>query len=86
MFSFESMTKDGRALCSGETVILQKEINPFSSVLREHDLIVTSRHNHWLFDKPRLIYIHFESIDKPINFALKGRDALKVLTDKEVRG
>ncbi|MBU8676231.1 MULTISPECIES: DUF1259 domain-containing protein [Bacillus] len=86
MFSFESMTKDGRALCSGETVILQKEINPFISVLREHDLIVTSLHNHWLFDKPRLMYIHFESIDKPINFALKVRDALKVLTDKEVRG
>ncbi|WP_157829192.1 DUF1259 domain-containing protein, partial [Bacillus sp. SN32] len=38
------------------------------------------------FDKPRLMYIHFESIDKPINFALKVRDALKVLTDKEVRG
>ncbi|MDF4187423.1 DUF1259 domain-containing protein, partial [Ligilactobacillus salivarius] len=53
MFSFESMTKDGRALCSGETVILQKEINPFISVLRKHDLTVTSLHNHWLFDKPR---------------------------------
>ncbi|GFR55404.1 DUF1259 domain-containing protein [Bacillus sp. CN2] len=85
MFSFESMTKDGRALCSGETVILQKESNPFISVLRKHDLIVTSLHNHWLFDKPRLMYIHFEAIDKPVNFALKVRDALKVLTDKEVK-
>lgn len=85
MFSFESMTKDGRALCSGETVILQKEINPFISVLRKHDLIVTSLHNHWLFDKPRLMYIHFEAIDKPVNFALKVRNALKVLTDKEVK-
>ncbi|MGA3762255.1 DUF1259 domain-containing protein, partial [Bacillus velezensis] len=78
MFSFESMTKDGRALCSGETVILQNEINPFISVLRKHDLIVTSLHDHWLFDKPRLTYIHFEAIDKPVNFALKVRDALKV--------
>jgi len=86
MFSFESMTKDGRALCSGETVILQKEINPFISALRKHDLIVTSLHNHWLFDKPRLMYIHFEAIDKPVNFALKVRNALKVLTDKEVEG
>ncbi|GLZ64314.1 DUF1259 domain-containing protein [Bacillus velezensis] len=86
MFSFESMIKDGRALCSGETVILQKEINPFISALRKHDLIVTSLHNHWLFDKPRLMYIHFEAIDKPVNFALKVRNALKVLTDKEVEG
>ncbi|MCM2583037.1 DUF1259 domain-containing protein [Bacillus stercoris] len=54
--------------------------------LHEFGIIVTAVHNHWLFDKPRLMYIHFESIDKPINFALKVRDALKVLTDKEVRG
>ncbi|MDJ1630356.1 DUF1259 domain-containing protein [Bacillus velezensis] len=47
--------------------------------------MVTSLHNHWLFDKPRLMYIHFEAIDKPVNFALKVRDALKVLTDKEVK-
>ncbi|MCP3740332.1 DUF1259 domain-containing protein [Rossellomorea sp. BNER] len=85
MFAFESLTRDGRALCSGETVILQSEINPFISKLREHDIIVTAVHNHWLFDKPRLMYMHFESIDEPISFAKKVRDALSVLKTKEVR-
>ncbi|MGG1575355.1 DUF1259 domain-containing protein [Fictibacillus sp. NRS-1165] len=86
MFTFESMTKDGRALCSGETVILQEEINPFISKLREHGIIVTAVHNHWLFESPRLMFMHFESIDKPLAFARKVRDALSVLTTKKVRG
>jgi hypothetical protein len=84
MFTFESMTDDGRALCSGETVILQEEINPFISVLREHDIIVTAVHNHWLFEDPRLMFMHWESIDNPLTFARKVRDALSVLTTKEV--
>ncbi len=80
MFTFESMTSDGRALCSGETVILQSEINPFISKLRQHGIIVTAIHNHWLFDRPRLMFMHWESIDKPLSFAKKTRDALSVLT------
>ncbi|MED4402479.1 DUF1259 domain-containing protein [Metabacillus fastidiosus] len=85
MFVFESLSQDGRALCSGETVILQEELNPFISRLREHDIIVTAFHNHWLFDDPRLMYIHFEKIENPIHFARDVRYALQVLTNKEVR-
>lgn len=85
MFTFESLTRDGRALCSGETVILEDEINPFIDRLREHNIIVTAFHNHWLFDNPRLMYIHFEKIDNPVSFALDVQDALKVLTNNEVR-
>ncbi|MEH7072000.1 DUF1259 domain-containing protein [Priestia megaterium] len=84
MFTFESMTGDGQALCSGETVILQTEINPFITRLREHGIIVTAVHNHWLFDEPRLMYMHFESIDQPLSFARKVKDALSVLTTRQV--
>ncbi|WP_050183893.1 DUF1259 domain-containing protein [Domibacillus robiginosus] len=84
MFVFESLSSDGRALCSGETVILQEELNPFISELLEHDIIVTGFHNHWLFEDPRLMYIHFEKIEKPIRFAKKVKDALEVLTTKHV--
>lgn len=86
MFSFESMTRDGRALCSGETVILQSEINPFTSRLRKHGIKVTAIHNHWLFDSPRLMFMHWESIDNPVAFARKTKDALNVLTTRVVRG
>ncbi|HZG76091.1 MAG TPA: DUF1259 domain-containing protein [Paenibacillus sp.] len=85
MFSFESMTKDGKALCSGETVILASEINRFTSRLRKHGIIITSVHNHWLFDNPRLMYMHWEAIDRPAAFARKTKDALSVLTAKVVK-
>jgi hypothetical protein len=68
-----------------KTVILQEELNPFIDRLREHNIIVTAFHNHWLFENPRLMYIHFEKIDNPVNFALDVRDALQVLTNNEVR-
>lgn len=79
LFSFESMDEQGRTLNLGETVILQEEINPVISILRSHGIIVTALHNHWLFDNPRLMFIHFESIDNPLAFARKVADALRVL-------
>ncbi|WP_054949684.1 DUF1259 domain-containing protein [Numidum massiliense] len=78
-FSFESIDRRGRALNLGETVILQREINPFISALRKRGILVTALHNHWLFDEPRLFYIHFESVENPIVFARKVDEALKVL-------
>lgn len=78
-FTFESIDRQGRALNLGETVILQKEINPFISALRRRGIIVTALHNHWLFDNPRLMYIHFESVENPIVFARKMAEALRVL-------
>lgn len=81
LFSFESMDNMGRTLNLGETVILQEEINPFISALRERGIEVTALHNHWLFDRPRLFYIHFFSIEDPINFARKVSEALKVFRD-----
>lgn len=81
LFSFESMDRRGNTLNLGETVILQDEINPFITRLREHGILVTALHNHWLFEQPRLMFIHFESIDKPLDFARKVADALRVLRD-----
>lgn len=84
-FSFESIGRDGRALCLGETVILTEEINPFISRLRRHGIKVTALHNHWLFTKPNLWYIHFEKKARPLVFAREARDALNVLTTRVVR-
>ncbi|WP_434296455.1 DUF1259 domain-containing protein [Clostridium sporogenes] len=83
LFSFESPDNQGRTLNLGETVILQEEINRFISILRENGILATALHNHWLFDEPRLMYIHFESIDRPLNFARKVAEALQVLRGQE---
>ncbi|HYH03045.1 MAG TPA: DUF1259 domain-containing protein [Bacillota bacterium] len=79
LFSFESPDATGQTLNLGETVILQDEINPFISALRERDIIITALHNHWLFDEPRIMYIHFESIDEPLSFARKVAEAFQLL-------
>ncbi|MGE5561064.1 MAG: DUF1259 domain-containing protein [Chloroflexota bacterium] len=79
LFSFESADSQGRTLNLGETVILQREINRFISVLRQQNIIVTALHNHWLFDTPRLMYIHFESVEPPLVFARKVAKALATL-------
>ena len=84
-FSFEDLDRRGNALNLGETVILQEEINPFISALRARGIEVTALHNHWLFDKPRLMFIHFKSVEPPLSFATKAAEAFRVLTTRTIR-
>jgi len=79
LFSFEAPDASGNTLNLGETVILQEEINPFITALRERDIKVTALHNHWLFEKPRLFYIHFLSVEDPLSFARKVAEAFRIL-------
>ena len=65
MLSFEN-----NGLNLGETVILQKEVNPMIDALRRRGIIVTAFHNHWLFEEPRLMYLHWENVGmNPFEFA-----------------
>lgn len=72
--SFEN-NRGGETLNLGETVILQKEINPFITALRKRGILVTALHNHWLFDEPRLMYIHWEDVSNPFEFARDSFEA-----------
>lgn len=74
--SFED-NRNGRTLNLGESVVLQEEINPFLSALRKRGLIVTAVHNHWLFDEPRLMYMHWENVGNPFKFARESFEAAK---------
>ncbi|MGE5654270.1 MAG: DUF1259 domain-containing protein [Bacillota bacterium] len=78
-FSFEALDAQGRALNLGETVVLEREANPFISALRRRGLKVTALHNHWLFDSPRTLFVHFEAIKKPLQFARDVRAAFRVI-------
>ncbi|WP_256238860.1 DUF1259 domain-containing protein [Bacillus sp. EB600] len=66
--SFENNI-NGHTLNLGETVILQSEINRFLTALRRRGITVTAVHNHWLFDNPRLMYMHWEKVENPFTFA-----------------
>ena len=79
LFSFESLDTSGRALCLGETALFQNQANRLLSNLRKNGIKVTALHNHWLFENPRLMYIHWESIDNPIAFARKVKRSIAFL-------
>ena len=72
--SFENNI-NGKTLNLGETVILQSEINRFLTALRRRGITVTAVHNHWLFDNPRLMYMHWEKVENPFTFARDSFDA-----------
>ncbi|WP_416825490.1 DUF1259 domain-containing protein [Ectobacillus polymachus] len=79
-FSFESINNlKGKALCLGRVALLQNEVEPFITAIRAQEIIVSSIHNEWLFDKPRLIYVNIESVEEPLIFARKVRRALKAI-------
>ena len=74
--SFEN-NRNGNTLNLGETVILEREINPFLTALRRRGITVTAFHNHWLFDQPRLMYLHWENVGDPFVFARNSIDAAR---------
>lgn len=74
--SFEDNVR-GKTLNPGETVLLQKEANALMSALQRRGLIVTAFHNHWLFEKPRLMYMHWENVGDPFEFAKNSFEAAK---------
>ncbi|GIP22819.1 DUF1259 domain-containing protein [Paenibacillus sp. J22TS3] len=63
--------KNGKSLNTGEITLLQREVQSFIRQAVKLGLKVTAVHNHWLFDKPRLMYVHVESVENPIVFARK---------------
>ncbi|USG66550.1 DUF1259 domain-containing protein [Brevibacillus ruminantium] len=79
MFSFESLDKSGRALCLGETAVHQNQVNRLLSNLRKRGIKVTALHNHWLKENPRLMYMHWEAIEKPVVFARKTKESIAFL-------
>lgn len=76
LFSFESLDSSGKALCLGETAVFQHQVNQLLTNLRKNGIKVTAVHNHWLFEEPRLLYVHWESIDNPIAFAKKVKRSI----------
>ncbi|AWP26050.1 hypothetical protein PVOR_28099 [Paenibacillus vortex V453] len=71
--------QNGTTLNTGEITLLQSEVQRFIDAARKRNFKVSAIHNHWLFDKPRLMYLHIESIENPIVFARKLRSALDIL-------
>ncbi len=48
----------GRAMVMGDLVVTEDQVNPVMSVALESGLAVTALHNHFLWDSPRIMFMH----------------------------
>jgi hypothetical protein len=74
----------GKAMVMGDLVLFQDEVNPILSELLDAGLEVTSLHNHFFFDDPKVYFMHIGG-EAPAEQLAKGvRRALDKVT--EIRG
>lgn len=82
--SFESLDPSGNALCLAEIAVLEEEIPRFMYSIVQQGLIVSALHNHWLYSKPSVMYIHIQSVEPPLHFASKMAHAFSFLSSYPV--
>jgi hypothetical protein len=52
-------TGDGRAVITGDFVLLGREVNPVIRALRASGISITALHSHLIDETPRLYFMHF---------------------------
>jgi uncharacterized protein DUF1259 len=76
-----AMTKGtgGMDVMMGDLVLTQDEVNPVMSALLDNGVEVSALHNHFLWDEPRMFYMHVHGHGKPADLARKVKPALDLI-------
>src|SRR3989454_3345253 len=76
-----AMTKGtgGMVVMMGDLVLTQDEVNPVMSALLDNGIDVTALHNHFLWDEPRMYYMHVHAHGKPADLARKVKPAIDLI-------
>ena len=76
-----AMTKGtgGMDVMMGDLVLTQDEVNPVMSALLDNGLDVTALHNHFLWDEPRMFYMHVHGHGKAADLAKRVKPALDLI-------
>src|SRR5437762_5344399 len=76
-----AMTKGtgGMDVMMGDLVLTQEQVNPVMSALLDNGIDVTALHNHFLWDEPRMYYMHVHAHGKPADLARKVKPALDLI-------
>ena len=69
-------TTNGRAVATGDFVLLPTEVNPVIRALRANGITVTALHSHLLMDQPHVLFMHFWGDDDALKLARGLRAAL----------
>src|SRR5258708_8555033 len=76
-----AMTKGtgGMDVMMGDLVLTQDEVNPVMSALLDNGIEVPALHNHFLWDEPRMFYMHVHAHGKPADLASQVKPALHLI-------
>ena len=76
-----AMTKGtgGMEVMMGDLVLTQDEVNPVMSALLDNGLDVTALHNHFLWDEPRMFYMHIHGHGSAADLARKVKPAIDLI-------
>ena len=76
-----AMTKGtgGMDVMMGDLVLTQDEVNPVMSALLDNGLDVTALHNHFLWDEPRMFFMHVHGHGKAADLAKRVKPALDLI-------
>src|SRR4051812_29480283 len=76
-----AMTKGtgGMGGMMGGLVLTEDEVNPVMTALLTNGLDVTALHNHFLFDTPRIFYMHVHGHGSASDLAMKVKPALALI-------
>ena len=69
-------TSKGRAVATGDFVMVGSEVPAVIAELRRHGIEVTALHNHLIGEEPRLFFVHFWGNDQVARLAQGLRAAL----------
>ena len=72
----------GMDVMMGDLVLTEDEVNPVMSALLNNGLDVTALHNHFLFDTPRVFFMHVHGHGTAAELATKVKPALDLIGAK----
>ena len=72
----------GTTMAVPEFALVPEEVDRVVKVLRGNNFNVTAIHNHWLFENPRIIFVHASGIGDPLTLARVVREALDQTNSK----
>ncbi|MEO7503464.1 MAG: DUF1259 domain-containing protein, partial [Gemmatimonadaceae bacterium] len=75
-------TGGGRAVATGDFVLLAAEVNRVIGALRNGGIEVTALHSHMLDESPRLLFMHFWASDDAVVIARGLRAALDLTNSR----
>jgi hypothetical protein len=78
--TFQPGMKDGTVMIMGDMVLFQDEVNPAMSAALDSGLSVTAVHNHFLFDEPKVYFMHIGgegTVEKLAEGVRKIQDTVK---------